>query len=398
MIDDKFKMFLSFNERKKPKEILRTPDGVSTELPFFGLINILISEWPMDNRCTPEEEYEALYRVYQRLGIDSKNCYENIVYGYYVDDKPDVVESNDFSQHITRMLNLDDDEDDDGDVIFEGVNLLIDCENDNPVAPDNISFTQELKELVQATNEWLNVKNKIKPIQSYSQAASFYYDKQPLNDPAVTFGKAHLLKPDIEINPAFGERHTRTKVDIIERKAIPWVRFDVLNRRYKTVVSRLYLGDDRKESTIRSVDTFAQKETSIQKVKEIRNIPFFCEIYSANNLFSLAWMELLWAVKNNVYASVCTNCGQLYPITNKQKDSFEYCLPQCKVGLRVMNKELAKLKKARNLCYQHKKRAKDRDDPDSFNKYKEENEDLSKQITKIETQIKKTSILGIPWR
>ncbi len=62
---------------------------------------------------------------------------------------------------------------------------MIECEDDNPAAPDYISFTQELSVLADAVDEWLNVSHTEGPIERYGQAALRYFGDNPPSNPRL---------------------------------------------------------------------------------------------------------------------------------------------------------------------------------------------------------------------
>ncbi len=137
------------------------------------------------------------------------------------------------------------------------------------------------------------------------------------------------MKPEKSINSAFGEEYTSKKIDQINKVAESWIKYDILNRRYKSVNSRVYLQDMRR-ATIRS-----------GIVKDyVQDYPVFSEIYSANSLLPLAWMELMHSVKNRIYAQVCQNCRRLIPITDKRKIK-KFCNKECNL---MFNKKTDDLK------------------------------------------------------
>lgn len=387
-----FDLYIYWDGKKQePREILQPPMGNEMYLPMFHLINTLVSAWP-EGECSQSEEYMALNKVTTLLDLKAgvpappsseakgafvsdlmfhqhlrKEHFETPVYGYSpstncLDEKlPD----NDFTQQFMRKLLETDDYDND--------ELKLDCdipviEDDNPFAPDAISYTQELMALVIAAERWINVVYKDKPIERYIHSSLDYFGENPTHSRALEFTR--MGRQDIG----------------------HWLMFDILNRRYRSISSRLYLGHFKETIKRSKRDPYNENEVT----RYIFEYPVFSEIYTASGILPLAWMELIFAVKNNIYASVCKNCDRLFPIPDKRQNNKDTCSDACAKEFPNKSKELIE----KDHKYSARKTMKSRyiKDGKSVKKIQEDINRLVEERSELRKQLKgELTFLGIPW-
>ena len=77
-----------------------------------------------------------------------------------------------------------------------------------------------------------------------------------------------------------------------------------------------------------SVDVDQTVKRSGYAGKLVTEKPVFAECYTSNNLLPLAWAEIMYAVKNDIFALPCGICGQWFPL-EKGKYNQKYCSPEC---------------------------------------------------------------------
>lgn len=347
---------LSPDKGKHYEEFLIPPMGNGKKLSLFGLINTLVAYWP-GAHCSYEEEYDTLCQITEILRLK-----EGVPAPYEGDDEDYREGDKEVNQHL-RKSHFE-------KPVYSGRDEI---EDDNPLAPDEISFSEELRLLVQAARIWLNAKNSYDPIpmERFKSSSVNYYGDNPFIKPAVRFTQA-------------GRQDINT-----------WLMHDVFNRRIKQTSTRLYMGEWQ-DKTIRSIEDSYDKDN--KKIKYIREYPIFSEIHSANSILPLAWMELLHSVKNQVYAKVCVNCGCLFPITDKRQLAKEFCSRVCNNEFHNKSVELKEIEKKRGNCRRNLLTARRSGNEENLKKYTDENSRLVGLGKNLREQLKKPQVFfGIPW-
>lgn len=52
-------------------------------------------------------------------------------------------------------------------------------------------------------------------------------------------------------------------------------------------------------------------------------------LYKSRSIYSLAWMEIMYAIENNIYAQFCDNCGNIFQLKPPYDRSVYICSEEC---------------------------------------------------------------------
>lgn len=143
------------------------------------------------------------------------------------------------------------------------------------------------------------------------------------------------LKPTTYLKPR--ERFLNTTVQVPDSNDILSMWFDQIN-------SLIEKGDDKKITNLfirtymEGVFRYRTSSVGIEifVTEDGNGKKQLAHLYKSNSLLSLAWIEIMWAIDNNIYAQFCDICGGMFHLKPPYERSAYTCCDGCAKQQRIL--------------------------------------------------------------
>ncbi|OPY58112.1 MAG: hypothetical protein A4E55_01197 [Pelotomaculum sp. PtaU1.Bin035] len=289
-----------YKEGAKFKEILVMPTGRLYHCDFLGLTNALIAALPekMEGPVCIEGIYDVLFKFANSVG-----AVEDFLLG---NSDPNMDKSQ---MKLSLLINK---------------NILIanNCHFETPLKlgasgtqiEERLSYGMEFLFIKDSVSLWLAPHGKgrvgTQGRKTPSQRYAWYLDEY-----------FHPLIADQSLSNAYKWLYGNSDMvsDEKERWAIIIGIYEAYQERSLQVSNQL--------TTVSSSKVI--HKSGIGQFKHIREKSITSEFYTSfNGLLPLAWAEIGYAVRNNIFINTCTVCYRKFPITNG-KYNHKYCSERC---------------------------------------------------------------------